>query len=52
MAPGAARSLARATGARFVLADCRATGDLGRLLGPLVVSSRRFGCAAVYQLPG
>jgi hypothetical protein len=40
----------RSTGARFVLADCKASPSLSRRLAPLTVSSRRFGCAAVYEL--
>lgn len=45
-----ARELVSSTGARFALTDCRAPASLGRLLGPLVVSKRAFGCAAVYEL--
>lgn len=45
-----ARRFVASTGARFVLADCATTARLRRLLGPLVVSSRRFGCAAVYEI--
>jgi len=45
-----ARAFVAGTGARFVLADCGSSPSLPRLLGPLVVSTRRFGCAAVYQL--
>jgi hypothetical protein len=45
-----ARAFVAGTGARFVLADCRTTVNLGRLLGGLVVSARRFGCAGVYQV--
>jgi hypothetical protein len=40
----------RSTGARFLLADCKAPPDLSRTLAPLTVSSTRFGCAAVYEL--
>ena len=38
------------SGARFLLADCRGHIDLRRLLGPMVVNVRQFGCAAVYEL--
>jgi hypothetical protein len=50
MRPVKARAFVAGTGARFLLADCGSSPALGRLLGPLVVSTRRFGCAAVYQL--
>jgi hypothetical protein len=48
---GAAQALVRQTGARFVLQDCRAA-DVGHLLGPLVATTQRFGCAAVYEVRG
>jgi hypothetical protein len=41
------RHLVRVSGARFVLADCRARGELLRDLGPLVAEVHRFGCAQV-----
>jgi hypothetical protein len=50
MSPAQARGFVQAVGARFLLSDCQSTGDLLRLLGPLVASARRFGCAAVYEL--
>jgi hypothetical protein len=40
----------RSTGARFLLADCRAPSDLSNLLAPVTVSVTRFGCAGVYEL--
>ncbi|HUO71397.1 MAG TPA: hypothetical protein VMU39_11510 [Solirubrobacteraceae bacterium] len=46
----AARAFVSDSGARFVLADCQATANLRRLLGPMIVGERRFGCAAVYEL--
>ncbi len=46
----AARRFVRDSGARFLLADCRQTTSLTKLLGPLVLSRRRFGCAGVYQV--
>jgi hypothetical protein len=48
--PGEARAFVRSTGARFLLKDCNSHADLSRLLGSLVTSERRFGCAAVYQV--
>jgi hypothetical protein len=50
MPPAQARTLVASTGARFALTDCGARAPLGRLLGPLVLSTHRFGCAAVYAL--
>jgi hypothetical protein len=38
------------TRARFVLADCKTTGDVRRELRPYLLSVRRFGCAAVYEV--
>jgi hypothetical protein len=48
--PARARAFVRSTGARFVLKDCASTADLTRLLRPLVVSEKRFGCATVYEI--
>jgi hypothetical protein len=50
MPPATARRLVHTIGARFALTDCRTRTPLDRLLGPLVVSKRQFGCAAVYEL--
>ncbi len=50
--PHAARRFVRRTGAEFVLADCQSQANLTRLLGPLILSVRHFGCAAVYELDG
>ena len=50
LAPDAARRFVRASGARFLLADCRPNADLRRLLGPIVRTVRTFGCARVYVL--
>ncbi len=44
----AARRIVLSSGARFLLADCRRTVDLTRLLGRVVTSQHRFGCARVY----
>ena len=45
-----ARALVRQSGARFLLASCTAHADLPRMLGELVASTTRFGCATVYEL--
>jgi hypothetical protein len=50
LGPAAARSLVRSSGARFVLADCRTSADMGKLLGPVIRSTQAFGCAAVYEV--
>jgi hypothetical protein len=48
--PARARAFVRSTGARFVLKDCASSADLNKLLRPLVVSEKRFGCASVYEV--
>jgi hypothetical protein len=48
--PAQARAVVRRSGARFLLASCATHSDLQRLLGRLVVSTTRFGCATVYEL--
>jgi hypothetical protein len=48
--PARARAFVRSTGARFVLKDCASSADLNKLLSPLVVSMKRFGCASVYEV--
>jgi hypothetical protein len=50
MSKAGARRFARQTGARFVLASCDPHVDLRRWLGSLVVATRRFGCATVWEL--
>jgi hypothetical protein len=45
-----ARWLIEQTGARFVLADCQSRADLTAVLGPVMESVHRFGCATVYTL--
>jgi hypothetical protein len=50
LSPAAARSFVRASGARFLLADCTTRADMRALLGPLIRSVRGFGCAAVYEV--
>jgi hypothetical protein len=46
----AARRFVQATGARFLLSDCRNRINLRPQLGALVRSVKRFGCARVYEL--
>jgi hypothetical protein len=50
LSPAAARSFVRASGARFLLADCMTRADMRKLLGPLIRSAHGFGCAAVYEV--
>ena len=50
MTKAGAQRFARQTGARFVLASCDPHVDLRRWLGSMVVATRRFGCAAVWEL--
>jgi hypothetical protein len=50
MTPAAARQFVVSTGARFLLADCRPTASLNKLLPQIVVAVHRFGCATVYEL--
>ncbi len=45
-----ARSIARSSHARFLLAGCRGTADLTKLLGGLLADVKHFGCATVYEL--
>ncbi|HEY5429113.1 MAG TPA: hypothetical protein VIK04_08340 [Solirubrobacteraceae bacterium] len=47
----AARRFVRQSGARFLLASCsRQDVGLNRILGSVIVSTKRFGCATVYEL--
>ena len=48
--PAHAQDFVQSTRARFVLADCATTTDMRKLLGPIVRSEHRFGCAAVYEV--
>jgi hypothetical protein len=48
--PAQARAFVRSTGARFLLEDCNSDANLTKLLSPLVVSAKRFGCASVYEV--
>jgi hypothetical protein len=47
---GTARRFVRQTGATFLLADCTASPNLPKLLGPLISDTRTFGCARVYTV--
>jgi hypothetical protein len=44
------RSLVADTGAAYVLGDCYTGNDINEELGSLVTSSRRLGCATLYEL--
>ena len=46
----AARRLVVASGASFVYSDCGHRTDLRPLLGSIVASVNRFGCASVYRI--
>jgi hypothetical protein len=50
MTPAAARDFVRTSHARFLLADCRPNTNLVKLLGPVIRSTRTFGCARVFEL--
>jgi hypothetical protein len=51
MGPAEAQALARRSGARFALVDCRPRlRDLRPLLGPMIARTRQFGCATLYDL--
>jgi hypothetical protein len=50
MSPTAARRFALETGGRFLLASCNRHIDMRRQLGSLIVDTRRFGCATVWEL--
>lgn len=50
LGPQAVRSMARHSGARFLLADCRSNPGLENTLSPIVSSVHRFGCASVFVL--
>jgi hypothetical protein len=45
-----ARAFVISSGARFLLTSCAPHVNLRRMLGPLIVSVHRFGCAAVFDL--
>jgi hypothetical protein len=45
-----ARMTVAESGVRFLISDCRADADLGHVLAPDVIRTRRFGCAKVYEV--
>jgi len=45
-----ARELIESQHARFLLADCRPSVSLNKLLGDIIVSVHHFGCATVYDV--
>jgi hypothetical protein len=45
-----AQALVRSIDPAYVLTDCETPLNLAPILGPLVVSTHRFGCAVVYQV--
>jgi hypothetical protein len=45
-----ARQLVQRSGARFLLASCASHVDLRRSLGDLIVDTKQFGCATVYDI--
>jgi hypothetical protein len=50
MSPVNARAYVRSTGAQFLLKDCYSPEVLPKLLGSMIVDTKRFGCASVYQV--
>ena len=50
MSPRQARAFVLSTGARYLVSDCSANRSLSRLLGPIIQSAHRFGCARVYTI--
>jgi len=46
----ASRRFVVQTGARFLLVGCEPRVNIGRRLRPLIASTRRFGCAALFTL--
>ncbi len=45
-----AQAYVQSTGARFLLKDCYSPEVLPKLLGSMIVDTRHFGCASVYQV--
>ena len=48
MTQSQAIALIHSSGARFLLSDCSHRADLSSLLGPVLRSTVRFGCATLY----
>ena len=44
------RQVVRASGSRFLMSGCEDYADLSKLIGPLLQSVHRFGCATVYEI--
>ena len=45
-----AQAYVRSTGARFLLKDCYSPEVLPKRLGSMIVDTKHFGCASVYQV--
>jgi len=50
LSPTEARALVDKSGARFLYSDCGHRSDLRPLLGDMVTSFTRFGCASLYRV--
>ncbi len=50
MSARTARTFVKQSGAAFILSDCESPADIPKLLGPMVLGTKRFGCARVYEL--
>jgi hypothetical protein len=50
LSPRATVMMVRATGARFVLADCQPHADLAPRLARILVARHSFGCAKVFEV--
>jgi hypothetical protein len=48
--PARARAVIRASGARFVISDCRGRRDISAALRPIALRRVRVGCATVWEL--
>ena len=45
-----AQAFVRSTGARFLLKDCYSPQVLPTLLGSMILDTKHFGCATLYQV--
>ena len=45
-----AQAYVRSTGARFLVKDCYSPEVLTKLLGSMIIDTKHFGCASVYQV--
>lgn len=50
MKPAQAQAYVRSTGARFLLKDCYSPEVVAKLLGSMIIDTKHFGCASVYQV--